>query len=645
MSFIVDKYTEQTKRIMEILTRNIDINNDELNDFIVEEAENNLKRTPCILYNNYNNKRSQTDMVKLLDWYDKKKPIPCEHGCFFKRHDQAINLNAAFVNSFLVQRKKDKKMMFECEKAGDAQGVKYYNTRQKVQKIFANSYYGVQGQSSSVFYNIFTALSVTGKGQSVISCACTTFERFLCNNIKFRNMDDCLFFISNVVNEERKYNDSEVLDRNITKKELMIYLATQFENRKDCVDNQDVLKLMIQNLTQEEVNRVFMKNNIYAFLINSKPFELIEKVLTNCDEFTNPNEVPETIKEYVDELWNLLEEYVYYDQPVYDRITWSKTAERKTVITIDTDSNFLNLEPLYDFVVENASFEIDKNDWTTAYKIISLFAYMLGKVIANAYATFTEHCNVPEEKRPIINMKNEFLLQRILLTSSKKNYASYVLLQEGVQLPDKKALDIKGLPLKKANVNRSTGEFLMGLLKNEILKSDTIQTKEVLQKLSEFENKIRQSFLNGETEYMSPGKVNEIESYKAPYTIASVRAALVWNALYPEKEMNFPAQLSMVKVKADTLDKIAFLYEDYPDIYRTLKEQVFEDENLSKYGMTYFGLPKTEDKIPDWVIPLIDIDTIIQDNLKNFLKILDSIGLRTIMTTADSEYFSNIIQF
>ena len=241
-------------------------------------------------------------------------------------------------------------------------------------------------------------------------------------------------------------------------------------------------------------------------------------------------------------------------------------------------------------------------------------------------------------------MKNEFLLQRILLTDSKKNYASYVLLQEGVKIPDHKALDIKGLPLKKSNVNRTTGDFLMGLLKEDILKSDTIHTKDVLGKLTEFENTIKQSFLNGEVDYMSPGKVNELESYKAPYTIASVRCALVWNALYPEKEINFPAQVNMVKVKADTLDKIAFLYEDYPEIYRTLKEKVYEDENLSKYGLTYFGIPKGEDKIPDWVIPLIDTDTIIQDNLKNFLKILNSIGLRTIMTTADSEYFSNIIQ-
>ena len=316
MSFIIDKYTEQTKQIMEIMTRKMNIPDKELTNFIMTEAEATLKRTPCVLYNNYSNKKSNTDLVKLLDWYDKKKPIPCEHGCFFKRHDQAMNLNAAFVNSFLVQRKKDKKMMFECEQRGDDEGVKIYNTRQKIQKIFANSYYGVQGQSSSIFYNIFTALSVTGKGQSIITCAGTTFERFLANNIKFRDMDECLFFIANVVNEERKYKDSDILDRNVTKKELMIYLSTLFENRIDCVSNQDVLKLMISNLTQEEVNRVYMKNNLFDFLINKVPFKLIEQVLNNCDSFTNANEVPDTVKEYVDELWNLLYEYVYYDQPV-----------------------------------------------------------------------------------------------------------------------------------------------------------------------------------------------------------------------------------------------------------------------------------------------------------------------------------------
>lgn len=645
MVFIVDKFAEQTKMITDIILRDSTFDDEEVKNFIITEAESKLVGTPCELFNNYNNKRSKTDMVKFLDWYDKKKPIPCEHGVFFKKHDEAMNLNASFVTSLLDNRKIAKKKMFECEKAGDQEGVKKYNTEQKVFKVFANSYYGAQGQSSSIFYNLFTALSVTGRGQSVISCASTTFERFLSNNVKFMCMDDCLYFIANVVNEERTFKDEDVLDTNISKKDLILYLADQFEEKKECIDNLDVLKAMVSKLTQEEVNRVYLKNNLYAFLKNKRPFILIEEMIRGCDSFTDAMDVPETIAGKMDEFWELLKEFVYYDVPVYDRVTWLKTRERKSVITVDTDSNFLNLEPFYDFVLENASFSIDMTDWDTAYKIISIMGQILGRVIAAAYWTFTRMSNVPEEKRPIISMKNEFLYKRILLTTGKKNYAGYMLTQEGVAIPDKKALDIKGLPIKKANVNRNTGTFLMDLLKEDILKSDTIQTKALLQKLTNFENEVKECFKNRQTTYMTPGKANQIESYKAPYQQAAVRASLAYNAIHPENPINFPAQVNMVKCKGDSLDKIAYIYDTHPEVYRALKEQVFEDENLGKYGITYFAIPKTDEEIPEWLIPIIDVDTIIQDNLNNFLKILNSIGLKTVPVNASSEFFSNVIEF
>ena len=645
MSFIVDKYSEQVKQIADIITRNKEIDDDEIKNFIVNEAESNLKRTPCELRNNYTNKTSKTDMVKLLDWYNKKKPIPCEHGVFFKKHEEAMNLNAAFVTKLLDSRKVAKKQMFECQKVEDMEGVKKYNTEQKVWKVFANSYYGAQGQSSSVFYNIYTALSITGRGQSVISCAATTFEQFLSNNVKFVNMDDCLIFIANVVNEKNELKNEDVLDHDYSKKDLILLLSEQFEDRQECIDNLDVLKTMVANLTQDEVNRVYLKNNLYAFLSHKRPFILIEEMIRNCDEFSNAMEVPEAIQGKMDEFWMLLKEYVFYNHPVYDRTTWLKTKVRKSVITVDTDSNFLNMEPFYEFVVEHASFSIDFNDWNTSYKIISIMAQILSRVIAEAYWTFTKLSNVPEEKRPIINMKNEFLYKRILLTTSKKNYAGYLLTQEGVAVPEKKALDIKGLTIKKSNVNRNTGNFLMDLLKEEILKSDMIQTNVLLKKLSDFEKTVKESFNNREITYMTPGKANEIESYKTPYQQASIRASLAYNAIYPENPITFPAQVNMVKCTAKELTDIVYLYDDYPDVYKALKEQVFEDENLGKYGLIYFAIPKTMEEIPEWLIPIIDVDTIIQDNLNNFLKILNSIGLKTVSITAKSEFFSNIIEF
>lgn len=310
-----------------------------------------------------------------------------------------------------------------------------------------------------------------------------------------------------------------------------------------------------------------------------------------------------------------------------------------------TDSNFLNLEPYYNFVRDNASFKVEETDMELTYKIVNLISYILGRVVTEAYWTFTSNCNIPEDKRPIINMKNEFFMTRVLLTDKKKNYSSYVLLQEGVELPEKKRLDIKGLPIKKSNVNRNTGNFLMGLLKDEILKSPEINTKEILQKLSEFEDVIRNSFLNGETTYMTPMKVNEIESYKSPLTIASVRASMVYNIIYPETPISYPAQINSVKVNMSKLEDIAPLYDTHPDIYRKLKDGVFNDPDLKDYGITYFGIPKSLDEIPEWVIPYICVDEIIRDNLNNFLNILESIGLKSVKTSAKNLYFSNIIDF
>ena len=56
-------------------------------------------------------------------------------------------------------------------------------------------------------------------------------------------------------------------------------------------------------------------------------------------------------------------------------------------------------------------------------------------------------------------------------------------------------------------------------------------------------------------------------------------------------------------------------------------------------------MPKSEKKIPDWIIPYIDVETIIKDNLSNFLMILNSIGIKTINIKADEMFFSNIIEF
>lgn len=650
MNQVLMNYKQDQLNILKL--RFPDRSEEELSVFLDRKIEENVKSPSCRFYNNYTGKTVKLDLLRFTDWYFDKNPISTEHGVYFKRHEQAVNLPAKLLEHILNSRKVNKKLMLKAKEEGNTELSKYYNTRQKVDKIFANSWYGVAGQSSSAFYNLFVALSITGKGQSIISTAMTTFERFLANNILFRNLDECLLFISSIVQETESREtegtltkDKKILDGDMDVSTVTNYLVNQFMNKGEGRKQKNIIQNALGNIDQTSLNRVYYKNNLFAFFLNKKPMKLFEKILTGVDQFRNPERVPEAISDDLTSLWNIVEEFVFYNYGTFDRIKILKTIKRKAVITVDTDSNFLNLEPFYKFVQKQASFEIKDDDDQMTFKIISVMAFFLGNVIASAFAKYTEQCNVPEPQRPIIAMKNEFLMKRVLLTSRKKNYASVVLLQEGVEVPEEDQLDIKGLTIKKSNVNRNVGKYLQDILELDILAAPQINTVEVLQKLEALENQIRDSFLRGETTYMTPMKANGIESYKTPFQMAQIRGALAWNAVYPTNSINFPAQMNVVKLTADSIDKLAPIYESHKEVYQALKAEVFDNKDLGKYGLTIWAMPKNAEKIPDWVIPFIDVETIIRDNLSNFLPILNSIGIKTINVRADELFFSNIVDF
>ena len=63
-----------------------------------------------------------------------------------------------------------------------------------------------------------------------------------------------------------------------------------------------------------------------------------------------------------------------------------------------------------------------------------------------------------------------------------------------------------------------------------------------------------------------------------------------------------------------------------------LDDLVWENESVQHYGFSELCLPRSAKKIPDWIIPFLDIDTIINDNVRSGLILLESIGLRVMET-------------
>ena len=192
--------------------------------------------------------------------------------------------------------------------------------------------YGIMGQSSSIFYNLYSALSVTGKGQSIISTAMTTFERFMGQTMKFRSIDECLMFVERILAEPENEIAFEI--RNVTKQEVIDKLFNESLEQKKL--NYQIITKFINNseISQHKLNKLYYKNNFYTFLENESILEVFNNIISLNIEFRDPNEIPEDIEGTMDDLWKAFEEFVLYDYITYNKIETLKYNPREVVLGV-----------------------------------------------------------------------------------------------------------------------------------------------------------------------------------------------------------------------------------------------------------------------------------------------------------------------
>lgn len=161
-----------------------------------------------------------------------------------------------------------------------------------------------------------------------------------------------------------------------------------------------------------------------------------------------------------------------------------------------------------------------------------------------------------------------------------------------------------------------------------------------MKKLMLIEKDIYQSILNKETKYYKPDNIGSINSYKKdPFQVNGIVASMIYNALRDEDmpAINLEERNKIIKIKINVDKKSAGKIKDsYPVVYEKLMK-LFDHPNLGSKVKT-MALP-LDVPVPDWAINFIDIEDIVNDNLKNFP--VESIGLRRFDN--DSVNFSNII--
>ena len=312
----------------------------ELQEAVRHSITNNLYNGPASVDNNYTKQKINGTVLDVLNYIQQLEPIVTSSGVLFKKHKDAVNPLSKMIMGFLDQRAEFKKTMFKYPKGSEQ--FEKYNLLQLLEKLNANATYGVLGAPTSMFYNIYVAEAVTRQGRSYISCSIMLFEMFLANNVKFNNLNEIITFIHNVVNEknERTLDDSLILKEPITRSECFYKLMSNCDiyNNIYVPTEDDMARVWeyLQGLSQEDINRLYYKNNLYSFYEDSVCKDLVIKILKELDgPFMNPYKPPKEIQEDLDLLTSILKEYVYYGYIPIDKLDRIEYMQRDVVAIVD----------------------------------------------------------------------------------------------------------------------------------------------------------------------------------------------------------------------------------------------------------------------------------------------------------------------
>lgn len=344
---------------------------EELSEAIEWSINSRLYNGPASLDNNYTKKRMDGTVLDILNYIQKLEPIITSSGVLFKKHKEAENPLSKMINGFLEKRGQYKTEMFKYPKGSS--DFERYNLFQLLEKLNANATYGVIGAPTSMYYNLYVAEAVTRQGRSYISCSITLFESLLANNIKFNSLNEVITFINNVEHEKpnRKCLDEAILDRNITMEECF-YKLMNTADMAIWVPTEKEMALVweyLRGISQEDINRIYYKNNLYTFCDLPIVSDLLIKILSNLggaplfeigkdgkekvipNIFMNPNKPPKSIREDLDILVDLIKEYVYYPHFYIDKLDRIEYMQRDVVTIVDTDSTIVSFDAWYRFLL------------------------------------------------------------------------------------------------------------------------------------------------------------------------------------------------------------------------------------------------------------------------------------------------------
>lgn len=644
----------------------------EINDKLDKIIKKDLKNQNVTVFNNYTNTAVRTNILDLTDSIEANHLIITGGGCLFLPHGTKPNILIDFILEIMKRRKDAKKMRKNFEKGSD--GWLKWDIAQLLNKLVINSLYGCMGYPGFLLYNVFTAEAITSEGRFIITTAINCIEAFLGNAFYFVDESELTHYIYNIHTEYKKYGELDVSKFGVNDYLPLVYDRLIEKSKFTMTDKMKANLLdMLTGKPQGELALLYYKNNLLEFskldFVKAKFKYIIENngLLSFCEMDLLKND---EMRQVTKSIWDLYEVFVLYNYPINDKIRKAMYLPKTRALYTDTDSVFVSVCHLVDYikndVLHGNNPMASDNDLT--FTSVNLMLIFINIAVDRYLKTLCYSTNIEPEYAEKLGMKNEFYLKRILFVEKKKRYISLSILQEGQLLGKGRGKpEIKGFEFIKSNVKPYLRDFYTQLATDEILEADEISPSRIFKKMAQLKSDIEYGMSHGDSKFYKQAKVKTPDNYKNPFSTQGITAVMLWNAICPTMAIELPADVNIVPIKSLRLPKppertkptevvqldpfknknIEELADKYPDVYQRLYNEIYTNVNpqIRYMNLSSIALPKNSNiTIPQYVFDLINYDDIVTNSIQLFLPVMESLGIRSVPTTSNTNHMTNIIQ-
>lgn len=644
----------------------------EINDKLDKIIKKDLKNQNVTVFNNYTNTAVRTNILDLTDSIEANHLIITGGGCLFLPHGTKPNILIDFILEIMKRRKDAKKMRKNFEKGSD--GWLKWDIAQLLNKLVINSLYGCMGYPGFLLYNVFTAEAITSEGRFIITTAINCIEAFLGNAFYFVDESELTHYIYNIHTEYKKYGELDVSKFGVNDYLPLVYDRLIEKSKFTMTDKMKANLLdMLTGKPQGELALLYYKNNLLEFskldFVKAKFKYIIENngLLSFCEMDLLKND---EMRQVTKSIWDLYEVFVLYNYPINDKIRKAMYLPKTRALYTDTDSVFVSVCHLVDYikndVLHGNNPMASDNDLT--FTSVNLMLIFINIAVDRYLKTLCYSTNIEPEYAEKLGMKNEFYLKRILFVEKKKRYISLSILQEGQLLGKGRGKpEIKGFEFVKSNTKPYLRDFYTQLATDEILEADEISPSRIFKKMAQLKSDIEYGMSHGDSKFYKQAKVKTPDNYKNPFSTQGITAVMLWNAICPTMAIELPADVNIVPIKSLRLPKppertkptevvqldpfknknIEELADKYPDVYQRLYNEIYTNVNpqIRYMNLSSIALPKNSNiTIPQYVFDLINYDDIVTNSIQLFLPVMESLGIRSVPTTSNTNHMTNIIQ-